>query len=196
MNINNTKQRILQTSAHLFAVKGFDVLTMRDIATACNIKAPSLYNHFKDKQALYQACLLYVFQDQGRALTGCLKTSEPASQKLDNFIDLACKQIASDHIFRQLFIRELLVQEESHMQFLVTVVMADTCDALHEVFTEIEPNCDPHFLTTSLMGLLFFHFQINPLRPYLPGGTQQTQSLEYLATNIKQMIGQYFNDHS
>ena len=188
MNSSNTKQRILQSSAKLFACKGFDVLTMRDIASACDIKAPSLYNHFKDKQTLYHACLDHVFEEQGNALTACLQTEESAQQKLDNFITLACQQLASNDIFRQLFVRELLVNEDENMQFLVEVVMAPPCNALHEVFFEIDPECDPHFLTTSLMALLFFHFQINPMRPYLPSGNEQTQNLEYLTANIKKII--------
>ncbi|MBD3755275.1 MAG: TetR/AcrR family transcriptional regulator [Gammaproteobacteria bacterium] len=184
----DTKQRILQTAAELFAAKGFDTLTMRDIAAACNIKAPSLYNHFKDKQALYQATLQYVFGQQGGELEACLQAAVPARQKLDNFIALACRQMAGDVIFRQLFIRELLVPDEAHLQFLAQVVMADTCRALHDVFVEINPNCDPHFLTTSLMALLFFHFQANPLRPLLPGGSEQAQSTDYLTANIQAMM--------
>jgi AcrR family transcriptional regulator len=191
MTKTNTKQRILQTSATLFATKGFDVLTMRDIASACDIKAPSLYNHFKDKKELYQATLRFVFEDQGQALVSALKSKRPAQQKLDDFIALACQQMAQDVIFRQLFIRELLVQDGEHMQFLANVVMAETCDALHAVFCEINPHCDPHFLTTSLMALLFFHFQINPLRPYLPGGNEQSQSTDYLTRNIQSIVRQH-----
>lgn len=188
----NTKQRILQTASELFASKGYDVLSMRDIATACNIKAPSLYNHFKDKQAIYQACLHFVFQEQGADLTQCLKTAEPAKKRLNQFIELACQQVASNDIFRQLFIRELLVQEETNMAFMVEEVMADTCNALHDVFIEIDSKCDPHFMTTSLMALLFFHFQIMPLRPYLPGSKENAQDLHYITEGIKQNINQYF----
>lgn len=188
----NTKQRILQTASELFASKGYDVLSMRDIAAACNIKAPSLYNHFKDKQAIYHACLHFIFKEQGAELTQCLKTTEPAKQRLNQFIELACQQVANNDIFRQLFIRELLVQEDPHIKFIAEEVMADTCNTLHDVFIEIDPECDPHFLTTSLMALLFFHFQITPLRPYLPGSHQDSQSFSYISEGIKKNINQYF----
>ena len=192
MTLNNTKQRILQTASELFASQGYDVLSMRDIAKACNLKAPSLYNHFKDKQAIYHACLHFVFQERGTKLTACLKTPEPAKQKLNQFIELACEQVASNAIFRQLFLRELLVQEEDRMKFMVEEVMDETCNALHDVFIEIDQDCDPHFLTTSLIALLFFHFQINPLRPLLPGSREETQELSYLTEGIKKNINQYF----
>lgn len=188
MTENNTQQRILQTAAELFAAKGFDALSMRDIATACEMKAPSLYNHFKDKQELYHATLQFVFSQQSPALIDCLQSDIPAQQKLNDFIALACRQMAGSMIFRQLFIRELLEQDESRLQFLAKEVMNDTCKSLHSVFLEINPKCDPHFLTTSLMGLLFFHFQANSLRLYLPGGSEKTQSLDYLIPNIQALI--------
>jgi AcrR family transcriptional regulator len=185
---NRTPQNILNASAALFATKGFDALTMRDIATACHIKAPSLYNHFKDKQTLYEATLQHVFHEHGTQLMICLAQPLASEEKLISFIQMVCQQLSEDAIFRQLFLRELIAQETERARFMVQVVMAETCRALHDVFLDINPNCDPHFLTTSLMGLLLFHFQINPLRSYLPGGNESKQSLDYLTNSITQLM--------
>lgn len=193
MNMTATQQKILHTSAALFAARGFDALTMRDIATACHIKAPSLYNHFTDKKSLYEETLNFVFSQHGHHLLACLKTQQPAKEKLAVFIQMICQQVAEDSVFRQLLIRELVEQDEARSQFIVRVVMAETCHALHDVFVDINPACDPHFLTTSLMGLVLFHFQINPLRPYLPSGNQHTQTLAYLTSNLQQMIFSVLN---
>ncbi len=188
MTMTIAKHNILQTSAALFAAKGFDALTMRDLATACNIKAPSLYNHFKDKKALYQETLGFVFAQHGSQLLACLHTDRPATERLMAFIDMICQQLAQDSIFRQLLIRELVEQDEERARFVVREVMSETCHALHDVFVAINPKCDPHFLTTSLMGLVLFHFQINPLRPYLPSGSHETQATTYLTHHIQAMI--------
>lgn len=184
----HTQQSILTTSAVLFAAKGFDALTMRDIATACHIKAPSLYNHFKDKKSLYESTLSFVFEGHGKQLTACLQQPLLSEDKLRTFIKLLCQQLSDDFVFRQLFLRELIDQDDERAKFLVKVVIGDTCHALHDVFLEINSQCDPHFLTTSLMGLVLFHFQINPLRPYLPSGSIAKQSADYLANNITQLI--------
>ncbi|MBF6058872.1 MULTISPECIES: TetR/AcrR family transcriptional regulator [Thiomicrorhabdus] len=191
---NSTSQRILKTAAELFASKGYDALSMRDIASACDIKAPSLYNHFKDKQALYQATLKFVFKQQSQALVCCLESDLPPKQKLNEFIEIAGKQMADNFIFRQLFFRILLAQDEEDLKFLANQVLADSCNALHAVFVEINPDCDPHFLTTSLMGLLLFHFQANPLRIYLPAGSEQTQASEYLIEHIQLMLHKQLGD--
>ncbi len=188
--MSSTRDTILSTAAELFAARGFDTITMRDIAGACQIKAPSLYNHFADKKTLYQETLSFVFEEHGASLIGCLKGEKPAEEKLGNFIRLICHHLNEQPMFRQLFMRELIEQDEDRYRFLVNVVMAETCHALHDIFLAINPTCDPHFLTTSLIGLVIFHFQINPMRPYLPGGSTETQSEAYLATNILKLISQ------
>ncbi len=161
---------------------------MRYIASACEIKAPSLYNHFYDKKTLYKETLRFVFEKHAESLIACLQENRPAHENLANFIRVICQRLDEKPIFRQLFMRELLEQDEERYKFLVNVVMADTCRALHDIFLGIDPECDPHFLTTSLIGLVIFHFQINPMRPYLPGGSKRTQSADYLATNILALV--------
>ncbi|MCK6553004.1 TetR/AcrR family transcriptional regulator [Candidatus Binatia bacterium] len=52
-----TREVILDTAEQLFAARGVDSVTMRDLAHHLDLTAPSLYNHFAGKQALYDAVL-------------------------------------------------------------------------------------------------------------------------------------------
>jgi AcrR family transcriptional regulator len=47
----------LDTAERLFAVRGVDGVALRDLAREMGLTAPSLYNHFPSKQALYDAVL-------------------------------------------------------------------------------------------------------------------------------------------
>lgn len=51
----STRQRALDAALELFSQKGYDAVSMGDIAGALGIKAPSLYKHFKGKEELYSA---------------------------------------------------------------------------------------------------------------------------------------------
>lgn len=53
--MEDTKQRILEKSLELFSAKGYDAVSVGEIAKAVGIKAPSLYNHFPSKQAIFDA---------------------------------------------------------------------------------------------------------------------------------------------
>lgn len=55
MRQEDTKQRILDKALELFAAYGYDSVSVGDIAKAVGIKAPSLYNHFPGKQAIFDA---------------------------------------------------------------------------------------------------------------------------------------------
>lgn len=51
----STRQRALDAALELFSQKGYDAVSMGDIAGALGIKAPSLYKYFAGKEDLYQA---------------------------------------------------------------------------------------------------------------------------------------------
>ena len=52
-----TAERILDAAEEVFANKGFEGATLRDVAHRVGIRIPSLYNHFDSKAALYAAVL-------------------------------------------------------------------------------------------------------------------------------------------
>ena len=55
MKQEDTKQKILDKALELFSARGYDCVSVGQIAAAVGIKAPSLYNHFPSKQAIFDA---------------------------------------------------------------------------------------------------------------------------------------------
>ncbi|MEF9983765.1 MAG: TetR/AcrR family transcriptional regulator [Oscillospiraceae bacterium] len=55
--IMTTREKILNLCLNLFAKKGFDGVSLRDIASGVGIKESSVYNHFKSKQDILD-CLI------------------------------------------------------------------------------------------------------------------------------------------
>src|SRR5947199_4627328 len=51
--ISETKRHILTKAEQLFARHGFDGVSMREIAEACDITKANIYYYFKDKESLY-----------------------------------------------------------------------------------------------------------------------------------------------
>lgn len=56
-----TAQRILDVAEELFAERGFEGTTLRDIALEVPLQPPSLYNHFETKEDIYEAVLARAF---------------------------------------------------------------------------------------------------------------------------------------
>ena len=53
----DTKHRILDEALTLFSEKGYANVFVADIAERVGIKAPSLYKHYKNKQAIFDAII-------------------------------------------------------------------------------------------------------------------------------------------
>ena len=52
-----TREKILSEALNLFSIKGYDPVSIRDIAAAVGIKESSIYNHFKNKQDIFDSIL-------------------------------------------------------------------------------------------------------------------------------------------
>jgi len=55
--MRKTRELILQTALRLFSQKGFEAVSVRDIAAELELTAPALYVHFKSKQDILEAIL-------------------------------------------------------------------------------------------------------------------------------------------
>ena len=79
-----------RTAARLFAQRGFAGTAVRDIAREAGLTAPSLYNHFDGKDALYEAVLVRgvqpffdMIEDLGQTPPSAARTE----QILDRIVD-------------------------------------------------------------------------------------------------------------
>lgn len=87
----STRDRILDVAEQLFARKGLAGTAVRDIARAAGLTAPSLYNYFEGKQALYEAVIARGVQplfDLIAAVAGsAARGEERTGEMLDGIMD-------------------------------------------------------------------------------------------------------------
>lgn len=55
--MKSTKDKIMEQALELFSTKGYDGVSVQEIAEAVGIKAPSLYKHFRSKQDIFDSIL-------------------------------------------------------------------------------------------------------------------------------------------
>lgn len=53
--MKSTAEKVLDAAEDLFAERGYDATSLGDVADRVGIRSPSLYNHFRNKEALYTA---------------------------------------------------------------------------------------------------------------------------------------------
>ncbi len=57
------KQEIIITASRLFKERGYNAISMRDLAAEMGIKAASLYNHISSKQEILGLIILKVAEE-------------------------------------------------------------------------------------------------------------------------------------
>ena len=110
----NTKETILYEALNLFSVRGYDAVSVRDIARAVGIKESSLYNHFSNKQDIFDSVLLEYtartesfFHETG--LTGDDRQFVADTRTVQMYKNMSNKQfsVIATQIFDQIFTDEI-----------------------------------------------------------------------------------------
>nr|AGS53079.1 transcriptional regulator, TetR/AcrR family [uncultured bacterium contig00036] len=65
MDALTTKEKIMDAAARLFSDKGYDCVSMRDIAAVVGIQAASIYNHFPSKRDILLSLYEFYVRERG-----------------------------------------------------------------------------------------------------------------------------------
>ena len=66
----STKERILDAAIDLISRKGFDAVSIREIAREVGIRESSIYNHFKSKDEILDTIVEYFISELSRSYPG------------------------------------------------------------------------------------------------------------------------------
>ena len=89
-----TKERILNVAIDLFAIKGFDAVSLREIADAAGVRKATLYYYFASKDEILEKILEYVLESWDKSKVGRWSDSDDAEAQivalgLDGFMAMA-----------------------------------------------------------------------------------------------------------
>jgi len=82
------KEEIITVASRLFYEKGYNAVSMRDIAQAMGIKAASLYNHINGKQEILSTIILKVAREFTTGMDAVVSENSSPVQKIENVIKL------------------------------------------------------------------------------------------------------------
>lgn len=82
---------ILETARKMLVERGFDTITVRDLAEACRVSVPTLYNQFGGKDQLLAAAIEAHFVDGSDDVP--VFKSEPGMDRLFAIIDVATRRL-------------------------------------------------------------------------------------------------------
>ena len=99
-----TKEKILCTALELFSQRGYDGVSVRDIARAVGIRESSIYNHFKSKQAIFDGIVEFFYQrSEDYFRQSALPFDEGDDTSVYQGIGIDCLQELIERTFRFFF---------------------------------------------------------------------------------------------
>lgn len=88
MKTLSRKEEIITIAATLFREKGYNAISMRDLAAEMNMKAASLYNHISGKQEILAAIILEVAIEFTKGIEGVVSQDISSLKKIEKLIEL------------------------------------------------------------------------------------------------------------
>jgi len=98
MEAGGPKERIKREAMRLFVQHGVDAVSMRDIADAVGMKAPSLYAHFRSREELIGALFFGSYAAYGQVLAKAAASAGGFRRQLEAMVRVVCALHAEDEL--------------------------------------------------------------------------------------------------
>jgi TetR/AcrR family transcriptional regulator, transcriptional repressor for nem operon len=112
----------LEAAVECFWQHGYKATSVRDLADRMKISAPSLYNAYGDKHALFVQALEHYLDHSARALIKRLENSLPPKQAIRHFIENIIEDSVSDRKRRGCFLINSALEVAPHDEEIGTFV--------------------------------------------------------------------------
>ncbi len=130
---SSKKDVIIKKAAVLFKMKGFNATSMRELADAVGVEAPSLYNHIGSKSELLQSICFKVAAEFNTQLTAAESSNTAVIIKIEKIIRFHItmmlnefdKVFAANHEWKHLqepFLTNFLTQRRNYEKRLVALI--------------------------------------------------------------------------
>ncbi|HAS54336.1 MAG: hypothetical protein A2X56_14895 [Nitrospirae bacterium GWC2_57_13] len=170
----DTRAAILKAARRVFAQRGLDGASIRDVAMAAKVNTAMLYYYFKDKENLYRA----VLSDSFSALIAIwdneiFKSDSPAREKIRKYVEEYIRFHQANEDLRRIMAMEFAVSGGG-VTWVCENFFADNHARLVHIIHEGIKNgeirkVDPSLAVASLIGIIVHNFIMQPIAEHLHG---------------------------
>jgi len=157
-----SKEKVIKAATKIFAKKGFDGTSMREIAKAAHLTKPMIYYHFKNKEDLY----LYILENSISTLSKKVEkiTSEDREPEeiIRNVVKIYVKYFKEEeNIFR--IIHREIISRSRYIGILTDKYFLNIHRSISNVLYKgiekgVFKKIDKKMATTSIIGIIAFYF--------------------------------------
>jgi AcrR family transcriptional regulator len=189
-----TPGRVLEAAGQVFADKGFEGATVREICQSAGVNIAAVNYYFRDKERLYIEAVKSACHGQAEQFPlPAWPEGTPGSAKLRDFIQTMVRRMVDDHRsqwHRRLFLREM-AQPTAACAELVREVIRPMAEVLSGILRELMPGVPEAkrwLIGFSIVGQCLFYRLAQPIVSMLVG---EEEHRRYDPTLLAEHITQF-----
>ncbi len=198
MEFNDKQVQIIETAEKLFADKGFDGTSVRDIADEAGVNVAMISYYFGSKEKLLEALFTYRAAGTTQVLEGMLQNKElDPFQRVNMMIDYYVDKFHNQHCFHKIMMREQVAIQRTATSVLIHDFKKRNQQMAKQLIQEgqktgdFTKNVDVPILMATLVGTVshlvatqHFYREINNLQA-MPDEQFQKLMKKKLSTHLK-----------
>ena len=181
---DDTRQRLLEAAGQIFAERGFQAATIREICRRAGANVAAVNYHFGDKERLYIEAVRYAHCSGMEAPDLTWPDGTPPETKLTDFIRGMLESILHDTRpmwQAQLIIRELIEPSQACVE-MVEKFIRGKYEILQAILTELMPEgtepSDRRLVAFSIVGQCLYYNKIHKPIGELLAGEEEYRSFD------------------
>ena len=116
--IERQRKYIMDAAAELFAQKGYQATTTKDIAEAIDVGESTLYGYFSSKKEVLQAILSQQAEEVDALLLNIVELEDP--QSFVDLVDLLMEKILTRTVYNRVLIAEAWTDDEVLQSYVIS----------------------------------------------------------------------------
>jgi len=173
---DDTRTRLLEAAGEVFAKKGFQAATVREICGRAGANLAAVHYYFGDKQRLYLEVVAYAHRGLAAQPVLEFPPDTPPTEKLRRYIEQSLGTLEQEprgpEWGRRLMMREMAEPTEACVA-VVDAFIRPKAEALQQILSELlppeTPEVDRHMIAFSIVGQCLFHRLHGPVVAILMG---------------------------
>jgi AcrR family transcriptional regulator len=159
-NGERTRRRLIRAAIRLFSARGYDGVSVDQVAGAAHVDKALVYHYFKGKEDLYRAALREVYQRPDGAEQGALRLGASAPEKLAHLLRAMAGFLEENPEYVRLLLWENLGQGR-RLQKRERILGKSFLPEFNRIIEdgiasgELRPKLDPAHLFIAFIGLCF-----------------------------------------
>ncbi|RLA42328.1 MAG: TetR/AcrR family transcriptional regulator [Deltaproteobacteria bacterium] len=173
--LSNGARKILDVAKQLFAEKGFDAISINQIAQQAGVSKANVFHHFTSKDALYLAVLKAACEETVGSLAEA-HSSGNAGEDLWEFFSSHLAAMLANQASAKLILREIVESKNEREQTLAEHVFAEYFTRLVGMVSDgqtqglLRKDFDPALLAFLMLGANVFFFENYTVTAHLVEG--------------------------